>query len=200
MSDTREARRAFFDGLAATWDTVGPSPTATLARLTALRPLIPLKAGDALLEVGCGTGAVTGWLGDQVRPGRVTAVDFAPAMIAVARARGLAADFECCDVLTDDLGVERYDVIFCMHVVPHLPDLPAALARFARALRPGGRLIVLHLDHWERINRFHDSLGPPVAGDHLPPPNAWPGLLRAAGLALGMLEDRTDLFLLTARR
>lgn len=200
MSGTDQARRAFFDRLAPTWDSAGPPPAATLARLDALRPLIPLRSGDAVLEVGCGTGAVTGWLGDQVRPGRVTAVDFAPAMIAAARARGVAADFACCDVLADELGAERYDAVFCMHVVPHLPDLPAALARFARALRPGGRLIVLHLDYWERINRFHDSLGPPVAGDHLPPPDAWPGLLRAAELTLATLEDREDLFLLTARR
>ncbi len=44
--------------------------------------------GNALIEVGCGTGQLTRWLADRVRPGRVVAIDFSPRMIEKASAAG----------------------------------------------------------------------------------------------------------------
>jgi ubiquinone/menaquinone biosynthesis C-methylase UbiE len=38
------------------------------------------------------------------------------------------------------------DCVICFRVFPHFDDIDAVLARFARWLRPGGRL---HIVHWE---------------------------------------------------
>jgi SAM-dependent methyltransferase len=86
-------------------------------------------------------------------------------------------------------------LVFCLHVFPHFRDVAAALANLAQALRPGGRLVVVHLTYWAEVNAFHSQIGGAVARDHLPAPDAWEGLLGAAGLTLTSMADQADLLL-----
>ena len=193
-----DPRIEFFNQHAANWDTQGPSTDVIVTRLADMAPGFALRAGDDVLEVGCGTGGVTAWLLGQVAPGSVTSIDFSPEMIKHARQRGLDVDFRCTDVCGDDLGQGVYDVAFCMHTAPHWRDQQAGLTNLARALKPGGRLIVVHLNSRANINRLHDTAGGAIAGDHLPAPERWPGLLATAGLTMTDVIDEQDLFLVTA--
>ncbi len=195
-----DPRIRYFDDLSARWDDEAPSGDTMTARLAAHADLLSLHAGQALLEVGCGTGKTTGWLAAQVAPGRVTAVDFAPGMIQRARDKGIDAEFACADVCMDDLARNRYDVVLCFHSFPHFRDKPAALRNFARALRPDGRLIVMHLAGSRELNSFHAGLDGPVRVDVLPSGDAWNPLLAAADLKLKTTIDRPDLFFLKAVR
>ncbi len=193
-----DPRIGYFDSLAAAWDDQEPSGRTMIARLSEHADLLALRAGQAVLEVGCGTGKTTAWLAEQVAPGRVTAIDFAPEMIARARAKGIAADFACVDVCRDDLGSALYDVILCFHSFPHFRDQPAALRRFAEALKADGRLIVMHLHGSARLNAFHAGLDGPVSVDRLPVGDQWRPLLAGAALARTTLVDRDELFFLDA--
>jgi SAM-dependent methyltransferase len=193
-----DPRIAFFDHHAPHWDSYGPPLPAVLARLEELKQRLGLQPGLDVLEVGCGTGQVTAWLADAVRPGSVTAVDFSPEMLMRAKARGTDAQFICLDVCGDDLGSGRYDVAFCMHVFPHLQKKEEALRRLATALKPGGRLIVLHLMGRKQVNAIHHDAGGVVAEDQLPCMYYWPAEMEKAGLDLVDWADQDDLFLLTA--
>jgi 2-polyprenyl-3-methyl-5-hydroxy-6-metoxy-1,4-benzoquinol methylase len=193
-----DPRIAFFDQLAARWDSEGPPIQQTLARLESLRPRLGLEAGQNVLEVGCGTGQVTAWLAGVVRPGRVTAVDFSREMLERAKARGTEAEFKVADVCSEDLGHGRYDRVFCMHVFPHFREPAEALRRLSPALKPAGRLIVLHLLGRNEVNAVHGAAGGAVRHDRLLDPKDWPALLRDAGLRLVELTDSNDLFLLSA--
>jgi len=193
-----DPRIAFFDGLAVHWDVEGPTEQEITQRLQGLRDLLDLRPGQDLLEVGCGIGKATAWLVAQVAPGRVTAVDFSPAMIAKAREKRIDANFFCFDVCSDDLGEACYDIVLCFHSFPHFRDQPAALSNLAESLKADGRLIVIHLAGSDHINRFHAGLEGPVRGDSLPAGNAWNVLLRRAGLDRTRLVDREDLFFLEA--
>ncbi len=193
-----DPRVAFFDRLAAEWDVSEQDPRATVARLGELAEYLDLRPGYDLLEVGCGTGQLTGWLAERVAPGKVVAVDFAPSMVAEARAKGDVADFRVADVCSDPLGNACFDVALCFHSFPHFRDQPVAIQNLARALKPGGSLLVMHFSGSRQVNAFHDQVGGAVAGDHLPPREDWERMLATSGLSLTQFVDREDLFLLKA--
>jgi SAM-dependent methyltransferase len=197
-SQAGDPRIAFFDHQAPTWDADANDVAHTLRRLEALRDRLALTAGQDLLELGCGTGRITHWLVEQVRPGRVVAADFSPEMLAQAQARNATTDFWQLDICAPPPASDLFDVVFCFNAFPHFRDHPLALRNIFSLLKSGGRLVILHLAGSAKLNHFHSQLAHPVCHDHLPAPEAWPSLLDAAGLQLQSLTDEPDLFLLEA--
>ena len=196
---TADPRIAFFDHLASTWDEEEQNSAETLQRLEGLGDLLALRSGEDLLEVGCGTGQLTAWLADRVQPGRVTAIDFSEAMIEKASTKG-GGEFRVADVCDGDLGEAAHDVALCFHSFPHFRDQAAALKNLARCLKPGGRLIVMHLCGRDAINAFHGNVGGAVGADFLPDDERWDVWLAEAGLDVVRRIDREDLFFLQANR
>ncbi|MBV9527490.1 bifunctional 2-polyprenyl-6-hydroxyphenol methylase/3-demethylubiquinol 3-O-methyltransferase UbiG [Sphingomonas sp.] len=101
------------------------------------RPL----AGKTALDVGCGAGLLAEPL---ARLGaKVTAIDAAPEVIAVARnhaaAGGLQIDYRAGDVQQLD---GRFDLITCMEVIEHVADPAAFVAALAKRLAPAGLLVM----------------------------------------------------------
>ena len=80
-----DPRIAFFDDLAPRWDDVGQDPEQTVRQVAQWCELLDFRPGEDLLEIGCGTGQLTGWLAAQVAPGRVMAIDFSSRMLDQAR-------------------------------------------------------------------------------------------------------------------
>jgi ubiquinone/menaquinone biosynthesis C-methylase UbiE len=194
---TADPRIAFFDRLAPTWDVEEQNPAETIRRLEGLHELLALRPGENVLEVGCGTGQLTGWLADRVHPGRVVAIDFSPKMIQKASTKG-GGEFRVADVCQDDLGCKEFDVALCFHSFPHFRDQPAALQNLARCLKNDGRLIVMHLRSRAEINAFHSSVGGVVGADLLPADDNWERWLAESGMRTAKLIDAPELFFLRA--
>ena len=97
------------------------------------------------LDVGCGTGFLS--LELAARGHRTTGVDFAPAMIAAARAkaadRGLAPRFEEADAERLPFAAGAFDLVISRHLLWTLPHPEAAIDEWKRVLRRGGRLAVV---------------------------------------------------------
>jgi demethylmenaquinone methyltransferase/2-methoxy-6-polyprenyl-1,4-benzoquinol methylase len=195
-----DPRVAFFDHHAHRWDRNQDSHARTLHRLAHLRERLGLWPDRRVLEVGCGTGLITGWLTSCVGPRQVMAVDFSSEMLAQARAKGIAAEFRQLDICHQTPPEGAFDLALCFQSFPHFRDPAAALKHIAKSLKAQGRLVVLHLVGSEQINAFHQRVGGAVASDLLPLPHEWPLLLSGAGLWLQSLDDRPDLFLLEAVR
>jgi ubiquinone/menaquinone biosynthesis C-methylase UbiE len=193
-----DPRIAFFDRLANQWDESEQDPTATIGRLEQLAELLDLRPGENLLEVGFGTGQLTAWLAERVRPGKVVAIDFSPKMLEKARSKGIAAEFRLVDVCQDDLGLAEFNVALCFHSFPHFRDQSAALRNLTRSLKRQGRLIVMHLRSRADINAFHQSVGGVIATDLLPDDNQWDRWLDRAGLKKQKMIDGPELFFLRA--
>ena len=98
-----------------------------------------------ILDVGCGTGAVTRAAARRLGPeGRCTGVDISQPMIAAARARaardGVAADFIRADAQTHPFAPESFDVILSRFGVMFFEDPVRAFANLRRGAARGGLL------------------------------------------------------------
>lgn len=125
----------------------------TLGRLEKVRQDIAgrVNAGDRVLDVGCGTGALAAMLAHK--GARVTGIDIAPPMLSQAAARvrkeGLVDRVELKEMGAVDLDSafpgEGFDIVVSTLVFSELSDdeIEYTLAECWRILRPGGQLLVL---------------------------------------------------------
>src|SRR6478672_4372219 len=100
----------------------------------------PLE-GKSARDVGCGAGLLAEPL---ARLGaKVTGIDAAPELIAVARdhaaAQGLAIDYRAGDVQELD---GQFDLVTSMEVIEHVADPAAFVKALAERLAPGGLLFL----------------------------------------------------------
>ena len=119
--------------------------------------LIPVgldyRAGETLLEVGCGAGAVLGVLGRRFPELRLCGVDLVPAQVEAARvhlaALGLAADLRVADARTLPFEDASVDHVYCMWVLENTGEAIAReiLREAFRVLRPGGTIALTETDY-----------------------------------------------------
>ena len=102
-------------------------------------------AGADVLAAGCGTGRGLVWCRDQGARS-LTGLDQSPGMLAVARARLPGAALHAHDLRQPwPVPAGAFDlVLFCL-TLEHIAELGPPLGSAARALRPGGRLLLLEL-------------------------------------------------------
>ncbi|SEG27879.1 Ubiquinone/menaquinone biosynthesis C-methylase UbiE [Actinacidiphila yanglinensis] len=113
-----------------------------------LRPLAP-SGGGAVLDAGCGNGAVTAELSAALPGTRIVGLDAHPGLLERAGARGTGGPEP--ELLLGDVGDtpfadETFDLVLSRYVFQHLPE-PIGVAReLRRVLRPGGHLAVIDVD------------------------------------------------------
>lgn len=126
----------------------------TLGRERALRErmlsLARLQNGDAVLDVGCGTGTLAIAAKRHVGPaGHVVGIDASPEMIARAGrkavAAGIAVTFERATAQALPFGDAHFDVILSTLMFHHLPrsGREACAREMRRVLKPGGRILLV---------------------------------------------------------
>jgi len=94
------------------------------------------KAGERVLDLGCGDGVLTMEL---VRAGAdVVGVDTSAAMVQAARAKGLDARVGSAEAL---LFEHEFDAVFSNAMLHWTRDIDTVLAGVHRALRPEGRFV-----------------------------------------------------------
>jgi len=144
MSDDHTHVQEFFSARAADWDTRfpddGPAFEVAVAEMG-------LRAGDRVLDAGCGTGRALPALRDAVGPsGAVLGADLTPAMLeaAVRAGRDRAGTLLLADVTRLPVRSASLDAVFGSGLVAHLPQPEENLRELARVVRPGGLLALFH--------------------------------------------------------
>lgn len=107
--------------------------------------------GDEILDLCCGSGFVSFWFEKQ--GAKVTGIDFAPYMIALAKEetvrRKSSIQFIEADIFALDLGQECYDLVSCFgNSISDFPlsDLAKLGMKIASVLKPGGRFVIDYHD------------------------------------------------------
>lgn len=109
-----------------------------------------------LLELGCGTGFVLAAIHERFPDAALTGAELFPEALAVARTRVPSADLIQVDG-RDLPFVEEFDVAAAFDVLEHIREDEAVLGGLARAIRPGGGLIVTVPQHqalWSAVDDY----------------------------------------------
>lgn len=111
-----------------------------------------LKAGEAVLDVGCGTGDLTLRAARRVgAEGRAAGIDASPEMVKIARRKaakkGRDIDFRVAPIEDLPFTDGEFDAALSSLMIHHLPDdlKLRGLVEVRRVLKPGGRLVVVDL-------------------------------------------------------
>ena len=88
--------------------------------------LVPLYPGMDVLDVGCGTGAVTRILAERVSPGRVVGLDLSEERLSVARdlarEKGVSnVEYVKADVRDLDPKNNKFDLAYSRFLFQYLP-------------------------------------------------------------------------------
>jgi demethylmenaquinone methyltransferase/2-methoxy-6-polyprenyl-1,4-benzoquinol methylase len=142
-----------FDRIAGVYDVMNSAMTAGMHHRWRARAVdrADLGAGDAALDVCCGTGDLTLELARRVGPGgRVVGSDFAERMLDLAREKSVPAGaakpiFEWADALELPYDDGSFDAVTVGFGVRNLADLDRGIREMTRVLKPGGRLVILEI-------------------------------------------------------
>jgi len=119
--------------------------------------LAQLQSGEAVLDVGCGTGTLAMEAYRRVgATGHVYGIDPGSSQIARAQAKarraGLSINFQVGVIEQLAFPDQSLDVVLSTLMMHHLPDdlKRLGLAEIARVLKPGGRLMIVDFKRVEK--------------------------------------------------
>ena len=138
-----------FDARAATWDDDPQKLERAQAVADAIVRHVALTPAMRALEYGCGTGVLSFLLRSRLGP--ITLADVSDGMLAVAAGKIATAHDPAMravklDLIADPLPAERFDVVYSLMTLHHIPDTGAILQRFNAVLARPGVLCIADLD------------------------------------------------------
>ncbi len=155
---------ASFDERAKDWDSDPAKVERAGVVANAIRAILPHKNGLTGLEVGCGTGLLSFAL--QPDFSSITLADTSDGMLSVLAGKIKAAGIQNMYPLNIDLASAplpnlRFDVVYSLMTLHHIPDTGLILQQFFKILNPTGSLCIVDLE--KEDGSFH---GPAVTDVH----------------------------------
>ena len=157
-----------------------------------LRAAYGISPGDAVVDIGCGTGLTTREAARAAAPGRVVGVDVSERMLERARQVTAAEGLDNVRYELGDAQVHRFDpggfdVAISRFGTMFFSDPTAAFANIAAALRPEGRLVLLVWQPREQ-NEWARAIDAALGHTAQPRPGADAFSLGDAEATAGILE------------
>ena len=128
-------------------------------------------SGKSVLDLGCGNGNLLLSIANNLPHGRLLGIDASVPRLPKEQSQ---VEFHLGDIVEFETD-ETFDVVFSDVVIEHIApaDLPIHLASVRKALRPGGKFIVVTCNRLfgptdvTRIIDFHNVNRVPAMGTHL---------------------------------
>ena len=145
---------------AAEVDAAYSTPDVAATRIAVFRAANP-KLGESVLDIGCGPGYLLRECALAVGgKGRVLGVDISEPMLAMTQQRcaGIVhVATEKADAGKIPSADGTFDLACALQIYAYVKELDEALAELCRALKPGGRAVILDTDFdgvvWQTTNR-----------------------------------------------
>lgn len=181
LAARRMTSKAFFSSAAGEWDALRQDLFGANAELTGLLAL--MDDSWVVGDLGCGTGQISASVAPYVH--RVIAIDDSAAMLEAAEGR--LSRFANVEIRHGELEAppvedDELDVAILFLVLHHIIEPVRVIAQAHRALRPGGRLLVVDMMPHDR-DEYRRDMG-----------HAWQGFSEealAAWFTEAGLEPRT---------
>jgi demethylmenaquinone methyltransferase/2-methoxy-6-polyprenyl-1,4-benzoquinol methylase len=139
--------RAMFDRIARVYDRMNSVMTAGMHHRWRRRAVDMARVGpgDRALDVATGTGDLALELERRTGAGGVVGMDFAEAMLDIARHKAPGITFEQGNALALRYPDGSFDAATVGFGARNFSDLRQGLAEMARVVKPGGRVVVLEI-------------------------------------------------------
>ncbi|HEY3237206.1 MAG TPA: class I SAM-dependent methyltransferase [Polyangiaceae bacterium] len=156
---------AFYDAMwnqYASFDAISPAAFHRRRMMVELvRRFAP--SAQAVLDVGCGTGALMRELARELPAARIIGADVS--LVSIESSQRQRPDFETFQMDLSDADFEehhalrraQYDLLTCSEVLEHIADDTQAVRRLRSLLRPGGHLIASVPGG--KMSRFDERIG-----------------------------------------
>ncbi len=149
------AIKDYFDMMAPSWDAMEKKKDEEILPLL---KKIGIRKGDYVLDLGCGTGRITGLL-HSLSEAPVFGLDLSSEMISLAKkkyeGKGYVS-FDVGDFLAKTFE-KPFDVIVIYNAFPHFLDVDKFSSSLANNLKEGGRFAIVHSLSREQLSHVHDK-------------------------------------------
>ncbi|KAI3724285.1 hypothetical protein L2E82_36057 [Cichorium intybus] len=159
--------------------------------------MLDLKAGQKVLDVGCGIGGGDFYMAETFDVD-VVGIDLSVNMISFAleRAIGLkcSVEFEVADCTKKTYPDNTFDVIYSRDTILHIQDKPALFRTFYKWLKPGGKVLIS--DYCRKSGKPSQDFAEYIKqrGYDLHDVETYGKMLKDAGFVDVIAEDRTEQF------
>lgn len=167
-----------------------------------LMDLACIKPGNAVLDLGCGSGVMAPYILDRIgADGKLHEVDYAEKMIEVNRRlhKDPRVTFEVASVDAMKVPDAAFDVAFCFSCFPHFHNKTRTIEVIRKALKKNGKLVIAHFDSSEDINDHHRK-HECVMHDHLPDEPAMRKLLSNSAFKVNNFIDEPGFYYVEAEK
>ena len=157
LAARKAADGSFFGRMHKHWDALRRELYGDAFVLETLLSLLP--DDTTVADLGCGTGHLVEMLAPHVT--KVIGVDREPAMLGLAKQRSeriANTDWRQGGLEALPLHDQEIDAALCVLVLHHVADLDAAMCEISRALKPGGRCVIVDLLPHDRAS-YRETMG-----------------------------------------
>ena len=194
-----DKHQEFFDKLAVEWDLMFTAED--MERLSHIVDQQSVEEGMNILDLGCGTGILFDMLRRKVGDnGSITGVDFSFEMAQKALRNFPFSNVNVIDTdatslpFTDSL----FDMVTAFSAFPHFSNQQQALDEAHRVLKPGGKIVIIHLVSSKEVSELHHKIGGAVEHDERPAEDKLRQMFDASKFTNASIEDHTGIYLAVA--
>ncbi len=132
---------------------LGALPEDVIERMGRIIAAAAIQAGETVLDVGTGTGALIPQI-QGYRPGRIVACDLSGNMLEQVAERYPDVERHQCDIVDLSVPPNSVDAVFMNGMYGNIADKTKALQNIFSMLRPGGRIIISHPEGRAYVGRL----------------------------------------------